>query len=72
MSEGIESKMSDLKVEGKEPPVSTSESSTRKQKPKKQEKERKDQKVAHKSKPQQQPAKKKQDGPGKSLVMKCI
>ncbi|KAK4617963.1 Putative proline--tRNA ligase [Fulvia fulva] len=62
MSEGIESKMSDLKVDGQEPPKSTAESSTGKQKPKKQDKERKDQKVAHKSKPQQQ-AKKKQDGP---------
>ncbi|CAK3930547.1 proline--tRNA ligase [Lecanosticta acicola] len=58
---GIESKMENLDV--KEPPVATSESATGKDKPKKQDKERKDKKKEVKSKPQQMPAKKKQEGP---------
>jgi len=59
-SSGIESKMEDLKVTK----PSTSESATGKEKPKKQDKERKEQKAGGKSKPSQAPAKKKQqDGP---------
>lgn len=57
---GIESKMENLDV--KEQAAPTAESATGKEKPKKQDKERKEQKAAAKSKPQQMP-KKKQEGP---------
>lgn len=58
---GIESKMENLDV--KEQAAPTAESATGKEKPKKQDKERKEQKAAAKSKPQQMPSKKKQEGP---------